>query len=159
MRLRSAIVERALKKVMVSMRSSITGFVALILASALSAPLMAQDRPASKPLTAEEFDAQSVGKTLFYNSGGQAYGIEQYLPGRRVRWAFIGDQCMVGHWYQEGAYICFVYETDLNPQCWTFYATPDGLQARFRDDPEGAPLVAVEESREPLACQGPDLGV
>ncbi|WP_343116829.1 hypothetical protein [Ostreiculturibacter nitratireducens] len=114
---------------------------------------------ADAPLTGPEFDALSQGKTLFYSSGSEPYGVEEYLPGRKVRWAFVGDQCMEGYWYEEGEFICFVYDRQPIPQCWTFYDTPQGLMARFRGDPEGMPLVAVEESPEPLACAGPDVGV
>lgn len=120
---------------------------------------LASAAAAEEPLSGAEFDALSVGRTLFYNVGDQAYGIEQYLPGRRVRWAFIGDQCMDGYWYEEAGFICFVYDQAPNPQCWTFYETDEGIMARFRDDPLDQPLVAVRESSEPLACAGPDLGV
>lgn len=128
-------------------------------ALALPAFLAASGALAETPLGAAEFDALSVGKTLFYNAGGRAYGVEQYLPGRKVRWAFLGDECMEGYWYEEAEFICFVYDREPDPKCWTFYATPEGLMARFRDDPADLPLIAVEESDEPLACAGPDLGV
>jgi hypothetical protein len=114
---------------------------------------------AEQPLSAEQFEALSVGRTFFYNSGGTSYGAEQYLPGRRVIWAFTGDDCRKGTWYPEGKYICFVYEDDLDPQCWTFFRGAGGLTAQFRDDPVGEPLIAVEESPEPMACMGPDIGV
>lgn len=124
--------------------------VALPLAAAEEAP---------GPLTADEFEALSTGRTMYYNSGGQPYGAEQYLPGRKVVWAFLGDDCKDGTWYAEGPYICFVYEDEPSPQCWTFYQSGDGLVARFRDDPEGVPLVAVEQSPKPMSCMGPNVGV
>jgi hypothetical protein len=112
-----------------------------------------------QPLTAEEFDALSVGRTMYYESEGKAYGAEQYLPGRRVVWAFLGDDCLKGTWYPEGQDICFVYEDRPDPQCWTFYQSEKGLIAHFRGNPDGAPLVGVQQSPAPLACLGPDVGV
>lgn len=129
--------------------------LALALTAAPLAPLPAT---ALTRMTAEEFDAYSVGKTLTYAVDGMIYGAEQYLPGRRVIWAFVGDQCRRGLWYEDGGLICFVYEHDPEPQCWSFYATPDGLAAVYENDPEGSPLVEVDNSPEPLACPGPDVG-
>lgn len=129
-------------------------------AAALALLLAGTAAPAAdRPLTAEEFDALSVGRTMHYSAYGEPYGVEQYLPGRRVLWAFVGAECKKGHWYEEAGNICFVYEDIPEPQCWTFFDTAQGLMARFRGDPAEEPLVAVEESREPLVCAGPDLGV
>ena len=114
---------------------------------------------AETPLTGAQFDALSSGRTLYYSTGGLEYGVEQYLPGRRVLWAFTQEDCMVGHWYEQGNLICFVYDREPDPQCWTFYATDQGLMARFQGDEAGQPLIALRESREPLACYGADLGV
>lgn len=130
---------------------------ALLLMLALAQPLAAAEP--DRPMTAAEFEAATVGRTLYYNSGGAAYGAEQYLPGRRVIWAFLGDDCRRGEWYESDGHICFVYEDTPEPQCWTFYPAPEGLTARFRGDPEGTPLVAVEESPEPMECLGPNPGV
>ena len=112
-----------------------------------------------QPLTAEEFEAATVGRTLYYNSGGEPYGAEQYLPGRKVIWAFLGDDCRKGEWYPQGQDICFVYEDRGDPQCWTFYHSASGLLAQFKGDTGSLPLIAVEESKAPMACMGPDVGV
>ena len=114
---------------------------------------------AQTPMTAEEFDAYSTGKTLTYANGGAVYGVEQYLPGRRVRWAFVDDTCRIGHWYPQGAEICFVYEDAADPQCWTFALVDGKLRARFAADPVGTDLTEVEQTADPLACTGPDVGV
>lgn len=129
----------------------------LLLALAIAAPLAAAEP--GRPMSAAEFEAATVGRTLYYNSGGTAYGAEQYLPGRRVIWAFLGDDCRRGEWYEADGFICFVYEDEPDPQCWTFFRAAGGLAARFRGDPLGLPLVAVEESPEPMQCLGPNLGV
>ena len=113
---------------------------------------------ADVPVSAAEFEAFATGKTLTYSLGGTVYGAEQYLPGRRVVWAFKGQQCRKGFWYEEAGQVCFVYEDDPAAQCWTFRRDGSGLQAQFSGDPEGAEPSQVQESA-PLTCAGPDLGV
>lgn len=114
---------------------------------------------AQTQLTGAEFDAYTVGKTLSYTSEGQPYGVEQYLSNRRVRWAFIDDTCRIGHWYEDAGHICFVYEHDATPQCWTFHLTDGKLAARFISDPPQTELTELNQTTEPLACTGPDVGV
>jgi hypothetical protein len=114
---------------------------------------------AQSTLTAEEFEAYATGKTLTYASNGQVYGVEQYLPNRRVRWAFVDDTCRIGHWYEDAGEICFVYEHDATPQCWTFQLREGALTARFMSDPPETELKEVNQTPDPLACTGPDVGV
>ncbi len=115
---------------------------------------------ADDPMTAEEFEAYVVGKTLTYSMAGEVYGTEQYLTNRRVLWAFSGDECREGHWYAEERTICFVYDYNPdNPQCWMFWAKENGLGAQFMNDPEGTELSEVDQSAKPLACPGPNVGV
>ena len=109
-------------------------------------------------MTAEEFEAYATGKTLSYAQGAEIWGTEQYLPGRRVVWAFSADECQYGTWYPQGDEICFVYDNDPTPQCWTFWKQGSGLRARFMGDPDGTELAEVDQSDEPLACPGPDVG-
>lgn len=130
--------------------------LSLTLALTAALPLHAEDQ---RPLSGEEFEAYSQGKTLTYAAGGATYGIEQYLPGRKVRWAFVGDACEDGTWFSDGQAICFEYVGVDGLQCWNFFLGPQGLTARFIGDADSEPLVAVEESTEPLKCQGPSIGV
>ena len=118
----------------------------------------AQAAAAAQPLSGAEFEAYTTGKTLTYAEGGQPYGVERYLPGRRVVWAFVGDDCRYGRWYEDQGRICFVYESDLDAQCWTFQHSSAGLSAHFMGDPDGSPLVEVEEDPDALKCPGPDVG-
>lgn len=113
---------------------------------------------AEGPVSVAEFEAFATGKTLTYALGGTVYGAEQYLPGRRVIWAFKGQQCRKGFWYEEAGQVCFVYEDEPAAQCWVFHRDSTGLQARFSGDPEGAEPARVQESAA-LTCAGPDLGV
>lgn len=111
-------------------------------------------------LTAEEFEAYTTGKVLTYGVAGEPYGIEQYLPGRKVIWAFVGDECRTGSWYEQGDLICFLYEDRIDdPQCWSFFLGADGLSAQFDGDESGSKLVEVQQSSGPMSCPGPDLGV
>lgn len=127
----------------------------LCLALALAAPALAQDA-----MSAEEFDRYATGKTLFYNAEGAPYGAEQYLPGRRVIWTFLDGECAEGVWYEAGGQICFRYDHEPQaPQCWSFFRAPLGLTARYENDPADRELIEVRQSREPLVCTGPDLGV
>ncbi len=132
---------------------------ALQAALLIALPIAAPAAEPGTPLDAAAFDAATRGRTLYYNSGGEPYGVEQYLPDRKVIWAFLGDDCRKGEWYEEAGDICFVYEDNSEPQCWTFWSSDEGLLARFRGDPFGLPLIAVEESPDPMACLGPNLGV
>lgn len=131
----------------------------LILAALLLAPLPALAEDLGPPMTADQFDARTVGKTITYSSGGQAYGIEEYRPGHKVVWAFAEGDCREGDWFQEGEQICFDYHDETGLQCWTFHDGPDGLVALFEGRADGEPLVSLEESPEPLNCPGPDVGV
>lgn len=128
----------------------------LLLALA-AAPLRAAE--IGPPMTAEQFDARTLGKTITYSAGGQVYGIEEYRPGHKVVWAFAEGECHEGDWFQQGAQICFDYHDDTPLQCWTFHDSPDGLVARFEGRGDGEPLISLKESPAPLNCPGPDLGV
>ena len=114
---------------------------------------------AQSPMTDDAFDAYVTGHTLTYDYGAGVLGVEQYLPGRRVRWAFEGDTCLDGTWFQDADQICFVYENDDIPQCWHFYSTPGGLSATFLGDDLGSRITEIDKSTKPLACAGPDVGV
>lgn len=114
---------------------------------------------AETPMGADAFDKYTRGKTLFYGAGGAAYGVERYLDNRRVIWSFLDGKCQDGTWYQEGDQICFLYEDRADPQCWTFYEGPNGLIARFENDPQARELYEAQDIGEDMLCYGPDTGV
>ncbi|PRY25134.1 hypothetical protein CLV78_102311 [Aliiruegeria haliotis] len=114
---------------------------------------------AQSPMTGEQFDAHTLGRTLYFFSDGEAYGVERYREGQRVTWSFLDGECKEGRWYQDGPFICFVYDGDGAPQCWTFYARGDGLRALFEDQPGATELYEAGEAEEPMLCYGPEVGV
>ncbi|MHC9236540.1 hypothetical protein ACX9MO_12980 [Pseudooceanicola sp. 502str34] len=134
-----------------------------LLASSVLAPVAgaAQDGApdGAHPMTAAEFDAYSRGKTFYYGAQGEAYGVEEYLDNRRVRWSFLDGKCQDGRWYEENQMICFVYEDYGDPQCWSFYLGAGGLIARFENDPAQTVLYEVQNSDQPMTCLGPEVGV
>lgn len=121
--------------------------------------LSAQPAAAQSALSGDEFDAYTRGKTLFYGFQGQVYGVERYLPDRRVIWSFLDGQCKEGVWYQRDDQICFVYEDRLDPQCWVFTRSGGGLIAQFEGDPQATELYEAEDLGEEMVCLGPEVGV
>lgn len=133
---------------------------ATLLAAALCALPAVVSAQAERPMTAEEFEAHVEGRTLTFHFEGQAYGVEQYLPQRRVLWAFVGDQCQHGVWYPRGDMICFLYEENPDEQCWHFYNSGRGLRGVFvGPDGPGTELYEVKNNSTPMQCPGPGLGV
>lgn len=126
-------------------------FVLLFLAFAV--PALAE-----APMSAAEFDSYTQGKTLYYGTMGERYGVEEYLPDRRVRWSFLDGKCKDGFWYEDADLICFVYEDHPEPQCWSFFKRGFGLSARFENSPDATELYEVEGDGEML-CLGPEVGV
>ncbi len=120
----------------------------------LAAPALAQS-----PMSGAEFEAYVEGRTVYFNSFGGAYGVEEYLPDRRVRWSFMDGRCMDGYWYEVGEMICFIYEDIGDPQCWTFFRQGSSLRAIFENDPASTQLFEAERTDEPMLCLGPDVGV
>lgn len=125
---------------------------ALAAALLLAAPAFAET-----PMTAEEFDAWSLGKTLNYATYGTLYGSEMHLPGRRTRDADLGQPCHDGRWVARGDEICFSYDADPTLHCWRFWRRGDGLLALPSGSPDATPSD-VTIAKTPLACPGPDVG-
>ncbi|GAA6174876.1 hypothetical protein GCM10007927_19180 [Sulfitobacter pacificus] len=110
-------------------------------------------------MSAEEFDAYTKGKTLFYGNSGQAYGAEIYHENRRVEWSFLDGECKSGAWYESNGLICFTYENNPTPQCWSFIKGPNGLIARFENRPDTTELYEAKEGDQEMLCLGPKVGV
>ncbi len=114
---------------------------------------------AGERLDAEAFDALTRGKTFYYGESGQPYGAEEYLDNRRVRWSFLDGRCMEGHWYEADGMICFTYEDTPEPHCWVFEQGERGLIAQFMGETGATELYEMQQSRAPLQCEGPEVGV
>lgn len=114
---------------------------------------------AEAPLDAAGFEARVSGQTLQFTAYGLAYGAEQYLPGRRVLWAFAGGSCRQGQWYEAApGEICFTYEHEPTPQCWNFFDRAGKIWATFLGEPPNTQLEEVARSTVPLPCPGPEVG-
>ena len=114
---------------------------------------------AAEPMNGAAFDAYTRGKTLIYGQSGIAYGVEEYLENRRVRWSFLDGKCQEGLWYEQSGQICFTYENRTDSQCWTFFLNEQGLVARSENGSDGLELYEAKRSEEPMLCLGPEIGV
>jgi hypothetical protein len=115
---------------------------------------------ADTQLSPEEFEAYVTGKTLYFAGDGDTpYGAEQYRANRQVRWSFLDGECKEGEWFVDLDLICFVYQDDPAPQCWSVYKTETGgLKALFENEPDQTVLYEVSEASGPLQCYGPEVG-
>jgi len=114
---------------------------------------------AAEPMSGTEFEAYVTGKTLYFGQNGEAYGVEEYLDDRRVRWSFLDGQCKDGAWFEDQDMICFVYDDNPSPQCWSFFRENNGLRAIFENNPNATTLYEAQQSDEPMMCLGPEVGV
>lgn len=121
--------------------------------------LVALPAAAETPLTAQDFEAHVTGKTVTYRQFDSVFGIEEYLDGRKVRWSTAPDECQYGTWYPQGDAICFVYEYDPTPACWTFWMRDGALVALSDTGVPGEELYETDASDQGLPCPGPDVGV
>lgn len=113
--------------------------------------------PGATAMSPAQFEAFATGRTLVYAEYGTVWGRETYLPGRKVMWRAVGEDCKLGRWWPEGGAICFGYDDGKAPQCWAFARGPGGLVARFLGDP-AAPPAQVTEQKDPVPCPGPAIG-
>ena len=123
----------------------------------LALPLAAT---AQQMLDGAGFDATTQGQTFVFSLDGEAYGAEQYLPGKRVNWSFLDGRCLAGRWWEEAGKICFAYEDRPGEsQCWDFWGVGEALRARVAEPGSEGRIYSAELSPEPLYCMGPDAGV
>ena len=141
------------------MRLQAAALALLIAGPSLAAGWPAGPARAEDPIGAEAFESYTTGKTLIYGNAGGPYGIEEYLPGRQVRWSFLDGDCVEGSWFPEGDAICFRYDAYDRTQCWHFYQSESGLSAQPVEEPDGSALYEVSQSKGPMVCQGPEVGV
>lgn len=109
-------------------------------------------------MSPDGFERHTTGKTLFYSLNGIEYGAEQYLPNRKVIWAYEDGSCQRGEWFVDQELICFVYEGTADPQCWSFQLRGGRMMAMFENDPTQTTLYELHHRNAPLNCPGPYLG-
>lgn len=114
---------------------------------------------AERVMTPAEFEAYSTGKTLDYEDDFSVWGREQYLPNRRVRFSYSQGECRFGEWYDKGDQVCFVYEDDPEPKCWTYFTDGKNITTVFENDGPGGAISTAKPTKERLECLGPAVGV
>ena len=120
----------------------------LLICLALAGPAAAQDT-----MNAEEFDAYVTGRTITYRSAvNPEYGLERYLPGRRVMWTRLDGTCQHGVWYESKGNICFRYDHDPEPKCWAVFDEPGGMRSIFGNRPDGVEIFEIVDRDDPLIC-------
>ncbi|MFT5868996.1 MAG: hypothetical protein ACI8TF_001106 [Paracoccaceae bacterium] len=115
--------------------------------------------PAEGPLNGGDFEDLSVGRTFQFTNQGEDFGVETYLPGRRVIWERLTGPmagiCQYGVWYEYEDNICFVYGISMRSHCWFTFETETGftvLSADTSDVQEAATYDGVPP------CAAPHLG-
>ncbi len=127
--------------------------------ASLALVLLASASHADSIVSPEAFQTLSQGKTLHFNSFGQAFGSEQYFSDRKSLWKPANGDCDFGYWFPQDQQICFAYESWPDPICWYFIERNGGYFARQSDDPDGlSEIELVASDSEPLNCPGPRTG-
>jgi hypothetical protein len=118
---------------------------------------------AETPLTATEFQAHIGLDTISYRYSDGTRGTADYGPDRRFLWAFEGDSCIEGTWFDRGNEICFAHADGRLSACWHFFKDGNRLRGTATFLSSGSPLnleiQEVSHTDQPLRCAGPDVGV
>lgn len=118
---------------------------------------------AETPLTGAEFQAHIGQNTISYLYSNSVRGIADYGPDRTLIWAFEGDECVRGQWFEDGDEICFAYEDGALSACWLFTMDGDRLRGTATRLGSGSltdlQIFEVSHTDQPLTCPGPDVGV
>lgn len=104
------------------------------------------------PLSAEDFEAFVQGRTFDTHDQTGRYGVETFLPGRRAIWRD-ADQCLEGTWRPQGDQICFDYQGEPFPHCWTYHDRGDWLMGWLDGDRGTAPIM-LYPADEVVTCEG-----
>jgi hypothetical protein len=115
--------------------------------------LTASFATAQDGMTAQEFDAYATGKTITFRTElNPEFGVERYLPGRRVMWSTFEGTCQYGVWFESKGDICFRYEGDPQHKCWTIYDEPTGLRGVYTTVPNTTIIYEILGRDDPLIC-------
>ena len=107
---------------------------------------------ADPPLSAEAFEALVEGRTMDTHDLSGRYGVETFLPGRRAIWRD-ATACLEGTWRPQGDLICFDYEGEPEPYCWTYHDRGGWLEAWLDGDRTNAPIM-LYPSTDIVTCDG-----
>lgn len=114
-------------------------------------PARGEDGP---PLDAAAFDALTVGKTMDTATVAGVYGVETFLPQRRVIWRDAG-RCVRGRWQQVQEMICFTYDDRPDhPVCWTYFDKGDRILGWFEGDANLSAPITLTPGNGPVSCDG-----
>ncbi|MDO6590274.1 MULTISPECIES: hypothetical protein [Rhodobacterales] len=108
---------------------------------------------AQSTMDAARFGAHVTGRTITYlyvHDGST--GIERYLSGRRVMWSSTAGICQHGVWYESKGDICFRYDHDPEPKCWTVYDEPGGMRGVYTTRAPFTVIREMEDRDDPLIC-------
>lgn len=105
-----------------------------------------------KPMTAAEFDAYVTNRIIsFATATNPAFGVEHYRENREVIWSVGDGTCLSGKWFPQDGDICFVYEGDPQPKCWTITQTKSGLHGVYTTVPNTTVIFETKKP-VPLTC-------
>lgn len=104
------------------------------------------------PLSAEAFETFVEGRTFDTHAQTGRYGVETFLPGRRAIWRD-AEQCLEGRWRAESDQICFDYQGDPTPYCWTYHDRGSWLLA-WLDGDRSSPPIMLYPAEEVVTCEG-----
>lgn len=126
--------------------------------------LVATPAAAEGPISAEDYMRRVAGGTFTIRAPGEEpYGIEAYLPDRRVSWGYFETGlCTDGKWEEvQPGVMCYTYEGDPEASCWHYYIEPDGFFAQSVDERgkvQNDILYLIEETDLTLPCVSDFLG-
>jgi len=114
----------------------------------LCAPAQAQEA-----MNGAEFDAYVTGRTItFRTTTNPEFGVERYLPGKRVMWSAFDGTCQYGVWFESKGDICFRYEGDPEHKCWAIFDEANGLRGVYTTRPNTTVIYEVLGRDDPLIC-------
>jgi hypothetical protein len=118
---------------------------------------------AETPMTGAEFQAHIGQNTISYLYSNDVRGIADYGPNRTLLWAFEGEECIRGQWFEDRSDICFEFEDGSLSACWNFYLDGNrlrGVATRLGSgEMPDIEIFEVAHTDQPLTCSGPDIGV
>lgn len=114
----------------------------------LCAPAQAQEA-----MNGAEFDAYVTGRTITFRTiTNPEFGVERYLPGKRVMWSAFDGTCQYGVWFESKGDICFRYEGDPEHKCWAIFDEANGLRGVYTTRPNTTVIYEVFGRDDPLIC-------